>query len=196
LRLIVSLKKFKTAPVVSVEWEFSIESQWQKTGRHNDRENKEGYRGEKVNNKTTFSINHKIPLVIKATDYDITFHLKNDDIASHCSLKDELRERQSDSLIPWLDNLDQNMAGLLRDIFGDDFTARDEAKKMRHDKMREVMPKFSFGTVGLGFFLTTNLLNPGAKVIDIDKEVGMRVPGNLLLVGHVVQGEDIVKASK
>lgn len=37
------------APVASVEWEFSIESQWQKTGRHLDRENKEGYRGEKMN---------------------------------------------------------------------------------------------------------------------------------------------------
>ncbi|RGP73941.1 hypothetical protein FSPOR_1635 [Fusarium sporotrichioides] len=189
-------EKFKTAPVVSVEWEFSIESQWQKTGRHNDRQNKNGARGEKMNNKTTFSINHKIPLAIKATDYDITFHLKNDELASHCCLKDEWKHWKSDSLFPWLDDLDQEMARLERKILGDNWDAKAEALKMRHDKMREVMPKFSFGTVGLGFFLTTNLLNPGAKVIDIDKEVGMRMPGNLLLVGHVVQGKDVVKGSK
>lgn len=31
----------------------------------------------------------------------------------------------------------------------------------RQEKMRELRPTFHFGTLGLGFFLTTNLLNPG-----------------------------------
>lgn len=44
--------------------------------------------------------------------------------------------------------------------------------------------------MGLGFFLTTNLLNPGSKVIEIDQKVGMRFPGNMLMVGRVVQGVD------
>lgn len=42
--------------------------------------------------------------------------------------------------------------------------------------------------MNLGFFLTTNLLNPGSKAIAIDKKVGLRVPGNLLLIGRCRPG--------
>lgn len=64
------------------------------------------------------------------------------------------------------------------------------------EELRKNIPTLTFGEMGLGFFLTTNLLNPGAKVIRIDEKVGFRVPGNLLLVGHVVQGQDTIKSGK
>lgn len=64
------------------------------------------------------------------------------------------------------------------------------------EELRKSIPTLTFGEMGLEFFLTTNLLNPGAKVIRIDEKVGFRVPGNLLLVGHVVQGQDNIKSGK
>lgn len=38
----------------------------------------------------------------------------------------------------------------------------------------------------LDFFLTTNLLMPGQKVISIDSTVGLRVPHDFYIVGNVV----------
>lgn len=62
--------------------------------------------------------------------------------------------------------------------------------EQRKEKRAGISPKFHFKKMGLGFFPTTNLLNPGSKVIEIDQKVGMRFPGNMLMVGRVVQGVD------
>lgn len=64
------------------------------------------------------------------------------------------------------------------------------------DQVRKQIPKFTLGNMGLGFFLTTNLLSPGAKAIQIDKDPSARAHGNMFLVGKVVQGYDDVNSGK
>ncbi|KAJ5279658.1 hypothetical protein N7478_005030 [Penicillium angulare] len=146
-----------------------------------------------MKNKTTFSIDYKFPLVTKITDYDITFNIDANEIEDKVSMKDSWLHWKSNGLIPILDDLEQVLERLGRGIFGGNNVAGTDALEKRHKKMREVLPKFKFGTIGLGFFLTTNLLNPGAQVIKVDKKVGMRLPGNMLVVGEVIQGKDMEK---
>ena len=87
---------------------------------------------------------------------------------------------------------DKIIAQAIHDLFGHT-KLEDIMKEKRYAALQEFRPTIEFGTTGLGFFLTTNLLNPGARVIDIDKNIGMRMPGDMLLVGKVAQGSDPVK---
>lgn len=93
----------------------------------------------------------------------------------------------SEENTPMDDSLDQKLLNWVND------DPPEGIMQERKKHLLKVSPKFEFGALGLDFFLTTNLLNPGSKVIKIDQKVGMRVPGNLVLVGSVATGEDPVK---
>ncbi|BCS15668.1 hypothetical protein AKAW_11015 [Aspergillus luchuensis IFO 4308] len=157
-------------PVARVEWKFHIQSKWQDflVGKDNGSATRTRYQGSQS------SIEY-----INATDYDIAFDIRINDMENQWDITDDWYAIEGD----WLEMFNQW-------VYKDDKGPSDAVFQRRQEKMRELRPTFHFGTLGLGFFLTTNLLNPGAKVIEIDKQVGMRVPGDLLLVGKVVQAAD------
>ncbi|BCS04067.1 uncharacterized protein AKAW2_70945S [Aspergillus luchuensis] len=189
-------------PVARVEWKFHIQSKWQDflVGKDNGSATRTRYQGSQssiecrqtinltlicslsdhqLQSTVTFAINHDCPLDINATDYDIAFDIRINDMENQWDITDDWYAIEGD----WLEMFNQW-------VYKDDKGPSDAVFQRRQEKMRELRPTFHFGTLGLGFFLTTNLLNPGAKVIEIDKQVGMRVPGDLLLVGKVVQAAD------
>lgn len=51
------------------------------------------------------------------------------------------------------------------------------------------IPTFTLHLGNLYFFLTTNLLIPTKRVIDIDPKMGIQIPGDLYLVGRVVDSD-------
>lgn len=130
-------------------------------------------------NETTFCLAHDFPLEIKTTDYDATFDINTSGMESHWKVDDEPMSQDGGF---W-----ESVKKFFKDIGIPPPAAIYEKRKA---KLAGLTPQFHFNKMGLGYFLTTNLLNPGSKVIEIDKKVGMRVPGNMLLVGHVVQGVD------
>ncbi|KAJ5089004.1 hypothetical protein N7532_007688 [Penicillium argentinense] len=134
-----------------------------------------------LQNKTTFSIDHDFPLEIKTTDYDATFDINTEGMESHWKVDDEPMAKEG------------GVWQTVKDFFEiKSIPPTPEIYEQRKKKLAGVSPKFHFKKMGLGYFLTTNLLNPGSKVIEIDKRVGMRFPGNMLLVGRVVQGVDSI----
>lgn len=50
---------------------------------------------------------------------------------------------------------------------------------------RPDLPSFSLALLDLDFFMTTNLLLPGQKVIELDNKPGSRFPRDLYLVGQI-----------
>jgi len=48
------------------------------------------------------------------------------------------------------------------------------------------MPDFKISFGKLDFFLTTNLLMPGKKLIEIDHDIGIQVPGDFYIVGKLI----------
>lgn len=48
------------------------------------------------------------------------------------------------------------------------------------------MPDINLKLEGLDFFLTTNLLSPGKKIIKVDTKAGLKTPRDFLLVGEIV----------
>lgn len=49
------------------------------------------------------------------------------------------------------------------------------------------MPDWTIHMGKIDFFLTTNLLMPTEKVISIDDKIGIQVPGDLFIVGKLIQ---------
>ena len=47
------------------------------------------------------------------------------------------------------------------------------------------LPTMNFKLIDFNFFMTTNLLLPGSKVITFDKDPGVRFPRDLYVVGQV-----------
>ena len=121
-----------------------------------------------------------------ASNYDISFEIFTGMMDKNWAIKDEetgLTGNAAEKFIQGLANL------IASDPPPHLMTARRNA-------LQSMSPRPKLDTGGLGFFLTTNLLNPGAKVIEIDKDVGMRLPKDMVLVGDIVQGVDIVKQAQ
>lgn len=136
--------------------------------------------------RSTYKLNHDCPMKITATDADLTFDIDTNNIESHWALTEKEVPIETNSagekLSRWLDKALNS-------------GPPEKIMKQRTEKLSELRPRLDFGILGLGFFLSTNLLNPGAQVIEIDQDVGMRLPGNLVLVGSVVTGVDSEKKS-
>ncbi|KAM0425737.1 hypothetical protein ACHAPT_008985 [Fusarium lateritium] len=49
-------------------------------------------------------------------------------------------------------------------------------------------PDVSISSCGIGFLRTTNLLLPGKHVIDIDENIGIRAPKDIIFFGDVIKG--------
>ncbi|KAL4759201.1 uncharacterized protein BDW70DRAFT_140153 [Aspergillus foveolatus] len=174
-------------PEIYINWEFST------TTRRNDchgiKMNPYNYStvaGRISKWKTTLKLDHDIPLRINSTDYDITLEADTEQLAQSWQFSEE------ELSVDFADKV-HNLA--TKSFFADEDMTRAVVAQTK-EELRKNIPTLTFGEMGLGFFLTTNLLNPGAKVIRIDEKVGFRVPGNLLLVGHVVQGQDNIKSGK
>ncbi|MCJ1352729.1 MAG: hypothetical protein MMC33_002713 [Icmadophila ericetorum] len=67
----------------------------------------------------------------------------------------------------------------------------DDAKAEMLKKIGNITPSLDIKSMGLGFLRTTNLLMPGSKVIKFDREAGVRVPRDLIMVGKVAQLSDV-----
>jgi hypothetical protein len=61
-------------------------------------------------------------------------------------------------------------------------------RQLGFEDVQPVLPSFTISMGSMDFFLTTNLLLPGEKVIDVDKSdaAGLRIPHDYMLVGNVV----------
>ncbi|KAL4917813.1 hypothetical protein BDW62DRAFT_201369 [Aspergillus aurantiobrunneus] len=163
-------------PVVRSKWRFDLETYFQNllvpTFKVVD----------ELKTITTFSRGHNYPITTSATDEDVTIDINIENLEKHWSATDDYN---SDS---------RDIFAKIRDaLTGRDIPAPEEARKKRPEGISEMVPKFKLNKMGLGFFLTTNLLGPGAKVIQIDQKAGPRFPAGMLLVGRVVEGYDSVK---
>lgn len=116
------------------------------------------------------------------TNYDVTFEIDMSEADTKWDISDKVIKKEKSF---W-----ENVGDFFTDV---GIAPAPRIYEERKSHLRKLSPKFEFGKMGLGFFLTTNLLNPGATVIKIDTDVGVRFPSNMLLVGHVGKGEDLVK---
>lgn len=138
---------------------------------------------------STFKLCHDLPLKVNASSHDIILDVDAQKLQESWDVTEKAQANTFwEDVENWFTDRDPYFSFLQDVASGIIFKKRGEMSRLN--------PTFKFGKVGLGFFLTTNLLNPGAKVIKIDEEVGMRIPGNMLLVGHVIQGHDDVKSGR
>ena len=129
---------------------------------------------------------------IKVSDFDLTFNIDTKKMENHWELQDEVLSPPPGLFKRLLEALDPGDRGFTEE---DRIVYKEGIFKDRTKMLRDFRPDLQFRDMGLGFFLTTNLLNPGAKVIKVDDKIGVRMPGNLLLVGNMEQGVDEVKTA-
>lgn len=171
-------------PVAHIEWTFSTESEWEDSTR----DEKWYAFGNRViygsaNIRTTYKLDTHLDLNIKTTDTDVSFNIKTDNLNEKWTMSDEKIGYKGN----WLERTNKVLNTLVSS------KPTEEALNKRKDWMGGLKPEIQFDVVGLGFFMTTNLLNPGARVIQLDHAAGFRLPKDLLLVGDVVKGSDLVK---
>lgn len=116
------------------------------------------------------------------TDNNFSFEIDTSNLHSMWDMSTGPREAEGN----WFDKLSTAMNNFVSP------TPPDDIQKKREEWMKSLRPSIKFNAVGLGFFLTTNLLHPGAKVIQLDPKV-LRIPRDLVLVGEIVQGTDSIK---
>ncbi|KAL6922480.1 hypothetical protein ACHAPO_011177 [Fusarium lateritium] len=178
-------KNYDGPPVANINWKFNIESEWTdltKDGKWYALGKKVEYKS--VNVRTTYSLNDDVDLIVKTTDTDVSFSIDASKVTEKWQLSDEKIDHKGD----WFDRATTAINNFVS------ANPTESALNKRREWMGSLKPSIEFDVVGLGFFMTTNLLNPGAKVIKLDQAVGLRLPKDLLLVGDVIQGQDAVKA--
>ncbi|KAG9251649.1 uncharacterized protein F5Z01DRAFT_692057 [Emericellopsis atlantica] len=178
------LKNTDSAPVAKVDWEFSVDNKWKDTSRH---ERPEAFGNHilfmEENMRTQYKLHKDLGLHIQVTDKNFTFDINTDDLHTLWDINTSPRDADGD----WFDRASTAMNNFVS------ASPPDAIHKKREEWMSGLRPSIDFNAVGLGFFLTTNLLNPGAKIIKLDPNV-LRIPRDIVLVGDVEQGTDTVKA--
>ena len=134
--------------------------------------------------RTYYKLHTELNLNITVTDKDFSFNLDTKNLQTKWAIKTEVRDAEGDF---W-----DKASNALNNFVSPD--PPESVHKKRQEWMSGLKPNISFNSVGLGFFLTTNLLNPGAKVIKLDDKI-LRIPRDIVLVGDVVQGTDLAKSS-
>jgi hypothetical protein len=132
--------------------------------------------------RSEYKLHKELNLHITVSDKDFTFDIDTDNLNTLWDITTKPRDADGN----WLDRASTAMNNLVS-------ASPPEAIQMKREEwMKSLRPSIDFNAVGLGFFLTTNLLNPGAKVIKLDPNV-LRIPRDFVLVGDVEQGTDMVK---
>lgn len=131
---------------------------------------------------TDFKLHTELNLKIKVTDTDFSFDIDTEDLQKSWVVTTSKRDAEGDFWKKASNGLNNFVSP----------SPTDDVNGKRETWMSSLKPSFDFKAVGLGFFLTTNLLNPGAKVIKLDNQI-LRIPRDIVLVGDVVQGKDAIK---
>jgi len=168
-------------PEAHIDWTFTTESEWvdgtqdPKWWNLGDRA---GFGSDNI--RTTYTFNDDVPLKSTVTDKTFEFDIDTDGMRNKWKFTDESIDRTG----AWYERAGKWIANLI--------TAGppDDVNNKRKEWMKSLKPDIDFPEVGMGFFLTTNLLLPGAKVISLDSVAGLRFPRDIMLVGDVVQGDD------
>ncbi|KAL8758637.1 MAG: hypothetical protein Q9184_003864 [Pyrenodesmia sp. 2 TL-2023] len=178
LKVHIYQKVHDSAPEAHLEWSFSTECEWTDMSRDEVIEN---FYNRDI--RSSYSIDHTFPLKITVSNTDFTFDIDTDTMTDHWKISDAEIARNGNIFMRFI----KGFANLLSP------SPPEHILKQRSEWMAGLKPAIDFDVVGLGFFMTTNLLSPGEKVINFDQKAGFRFPRDLLLVGDVVQGSDPLK---